>query len=41
VNVYVGLWLPRTEERIKVRNPQTVRTDGNDRVLLVQLPVGG
>lgn len=41
VNVYVGLWLPRTEERIKVRNPQTVRTDGNDRVLLVQLPVAG
>jgi hypothetical protein len=41
VNIYVGLWLPRTEERMKVRNPQTVRTDGSDRVLLVQLPVTG
>ena len=41
VNVYVGLWLPRTEERIQVRNPQLVRTDGNNRVLLVQLPVQG
>jgi hypothetical protein len=39
VNVFVGLWLPRTEARMKVRNPETVRTDGNNRVLLVQLPV--
>ena len=41
VNIYVGLWLPRTEERMVVRNPQVVRTDGNNRVLLVQLPVAG
>jgi hypothetical protein len=41
VNVFVGLWLPRTNERMKVRNPESVRTDGNDRVLLVQLPVVG
>jgi hypothetical protein len=39
VNIFVGLWLPRTEARMKVRNPEAVRTDGNDRVLLVQLPV--
>jgi hypothetical protein len=39
VNLFVGLWLPRTEARMKVRNPEAVRTDGNDRVLLVQLPV--
>jgi len=41
VNVFVGLWLPTTNARMKVRNPETVRTDGNDRVLLVQLPVVG
>jgi hypothetical protein len=26
---------------MKERNPDAVRTDGNDRVLLVQLPVAG
>jgi len=41
VNVFVGLWLPSTNARMRVRNPEVVRTDGNDRVLLVQLPVGG
>ena len=41
VNVFVGLWLPSTNARMKVRNPEVVRTDGNDRVLLVQLPVAG
>lgn len=40
VNVFVGLWLPSTNARMKVKNPEAVRTDGNDRVLLVQLPVG-
>ncbi|HTS80179.1 MAG TPA: hypothetical protein VMH40_06245 [Myxococcaceae bacterium] len=38
VNVFVGMWLPSTNARMKVRNPEAVRTDGNDRVLLVQLP---
>lgn len=38
-NIYVGLWLPGSEARMKVRNPQAVRTDGSDRILLVQLPV--
>lgn len=41
VNVFVGLWLPSTNARMKVRNPEAVRTDGNDRILLVQLPVVG
>ena len=41
VNVFVGLWLPTNNARMKVRNPEVVRTDGNDRVLLVQLPVVG
>ena len=41
VNIFVGLWLPATNARMKVRNPDAVRTDGNDRVLLVRLPVVG
>lgn len=41
VNIFVGLWLPSTNARMKVKNPEAVRTDGNDRVLLVQLPVTG
>jgi hypothetical protein len=41
VNIFVGLWLPTTDARMKVRNPEAVRTDGSDRVLLVQLPVAG
>jgi hypothetical protein len=41
VNVFVGLWLPTSNARMKVRNAETLRTDGNDRVLLVQLPVTG
>ena len=41
VNVFVGMWQPTTNARMKVRNPDVVRTDGNDRVLLVQLPVAG
>lgn len=41
VNVFVGLWLPATSARMKVKNPETVRTDGSDRVLLAQLPVAG
>ncbi len=41
VIVFVGLWLPSTNARMPVRNPDAVRTDGNNRVLLVQLPVVG
>ncbi|HET6983901.1 MAG TPA: hypothetical protein VFI53_17295 [Myxococcaceae bacterium] len=41
VNIFVGMWLPGTNARMKVKNPESVRTDGNDRVLLVQLPVAG
>jgi len=41
VYVFVGLWLPGSNARMKVRNPETVRTDGNDRILLAQLPVMG
>src|SRR5215471_15397273 len=41
VYVFVGLWLPGSNARMKVRNPEAIRTDGNDRILLAQLPVVG
>jgi hypothetical protein len=39
VNVWTGLWNPKSGERMKVGNAEGVRHDGQDRVLLVQLPV--
>lgn len=39
VNVWTGLWNPKTDERMKVEATERVRHDGSNRVLLVQLPV--
>lgn len=39
LNVYVGLWSATTDERFKLLNPDTVRNDGRDRVLLATVPV--
>jgi hypothetical protein len=39
VNLLFGFWQPETDTRLKLSNPQVVRSDGKDRVLLVQLPV--
>lgn len=39
INLYVGLWNASTDERFKLTNPDTVRNDGRDRVLLAQVPV--
>ncbi|MEN9798588.1 MAG: hypothetical protein RL653_2284 [Pseudomonadota bacterium] len=39
LNVYVGLWSSTTDERFKLLNPDAVRSDGRDRVLLAQVPV--
>ena len=38
LDVWVGFWLPRTDGRLPVKNPETVKTD-SDRVLLARLPV--
>lgn len=38
-NLYAGLWDPRTDHRLAIKNPSEVRHDGNDRLLLVQIPV--
>lgn len=39
INIYVGLWNSSTDERLKLLNPDTVRSDGRDRVLLAMVPV--
>jgi hypothetical protein len=39
VNLWMGLWEPRTDTRLKLTNPEGVRNDGKDRILLVQVPV--
>jgi hypothetical protein len=38
VDVWVGFWLPRTDARLPVRNPEAVKTE-SDRVLLARLVV--
>jgi hypothetical protein len=39
VDLWVGFWLPRTDGRLPVKNPDAVHTDNNDRVLLAHLLV--
>jgi len=39
INLYVGLWNASTDERFRLTNPDTVRNDGKDRILLAQVPV--
>lgn len=39
INVWTGLWVPKTERRLSVGNAEGVRHDGDNRVLLIQLPV--
>ncbi len=37
--LWAGLWEPRSDTRLKLMNPEVVRNDGKDRLLLVQVPV--
>ncbi len=39
LNLWAGLWEPKKDVRLKVVNPSEVRTDGNDRILLLTVPV--
>lgn len=39
LNLWGGLWDPKTNERLPVSNASDVRNDGHHRVLLVQIPV--
>lgn len=37
INIYTGFW--RQDSRLKLKNPEQVRNDGNSRVLLATVPV--
>lgn len=39
INVWIGLWDPKTDSRLKLKNTTQVRNDGKDRVLLATVPV--
>jgi hypothetical protein len=39
VNLWMGLWEPRTDARMPLTNPEAVRNDGRHRILLAQVPV--
>ncbi|MCY1020758.1 hypothetical protein [Pyxidicoccus sp. MSG2] len=39
LNIWLGLWEPRTDTRLRLTNPDAVRNDGRDRILLGQVPV--
>lgn len=40
LNLWAGLWDPQADLRLTLRNPESARNDGNNRVLVAQLPVG-
>ncbi len=39
VNIWAGLWEPQGDIRLRLVNPDAVRNDGKNRVLVAQLPV--
>jgi hypothetical protein len=39
VTLWMGLWEPRSDTRLKLLNPDAVRHDGKDRILLAQIAV--
>jgi hypothetical protein len=39
VAVWMGLWEPHADARLPLKNPEAVRNDGKDRILLAQVPV--
>jgi hypothetical protein len=39
LNVLIGFWDPKTDARLKLTNTDAVRHDGNNRILLAQIPI--
>jgi hypothetical protein len=39
INLWVGFWDPKTDARLQLKNPEAVRNDGRNRILLAQVPV--
>ncbi|MBX5481368.1 MAG: hypothetical protein IRZ16_05915 [Myxococcaceae bacterium] len=40
LNVWMGFWYPPDDTRMQLKNPDKVRNDGRNRILLATLPVG-
>jgi len=40
LNVLMGFWDPKTDARLPLRNPDKIRSDNNNRILVAQIPVG-
>jgi hypothetical protein len=38
LNVMLGLWDPKTDQRLPLRNGDTIRNDGNNRILIALIP---
>jgi hypothetical protein len=39
LNVWGGFWQPHTDARLRLKNVDQVKNDGNNRILFVQVPV--
>jgi hypothetical protein len=39
LHLWMGFWHPATDARLQLKNPDAVRNDGRNRILLVQVPV--
>ena len=39
LNVWVGLWDPKTDQRLPLKKKEAVRNDGKDRILVANVPV--
>jgi len=39
LNIWLGMWDPKTDSRLPLTNPDAVRNDGRNRILLAQVPV--
>ncbi len=40
LNVLMGFWDPKTDARLPLKNPDAVKSDGNNRILVAQIPIG-
>ena len=40
LSLYLGFWDPKTDSRMKLTNPDRVKSDGNNRILIAQIPIG-
>ncbi len=39
LNVLLGFWNPRSDQRLSIKNADAVKTDGRDRLLVASIPV--